>query len=150
MFCSLTIREKAAQLLAADASTLAPATDANVIALVKAPIAPGEGLLLIDITLADFDGSTPIDVGTGTQPEALDPNTADAIISLLPPAGGFRFETTGITNLPQTIYGYVLLNNAMTKVYASESLATPITLTAINQVIELGTVHIRQLAGSFV
>jgi len=150
MFCTLALREKAAQLLAADATTLAPAADANVIALVQAPITPGEGLALIDVTLADFDGSTPIAVGLGTQPEGLDPATANAIITLKPPVGGWRFETTGVTNLPQTIYGFVLLNDAMDTLLASESLETPIVLTAVNQVIELSYVHIRQLASSMI
>jgi hypothetical protein len=148
MQATLALREKAMQLLAADADTLAPAADANKIALVKAPFTPNEGLKLTDITLADFDGSTPIAVGVGTQPEGLDPNTSNAIITLKPPAGGWRFETTGDTNLPQTIYGFVLVNNAGDELYAADTLPSPEQLTDVNQVINLNNVLLTQLAGS--
>jgi len=150
MQTSLALREKAAQLLAADTATLAQAADNNVIALVMEPFTPSEGLAVGGLTLATFDGSTPILVGLGAQPEGLDPNTNDGLISLKPPAGGFRFETTGTTNLPQTIYGFALLNEAMDTLFASEALAAPITLTAVNQVINLENVQIRQLANSMV
>lgn len=150
MQTSLALREKASQLLAADTATLAQAADNNVIALVMGGFTPSEALLVGDVVLATFDGSTPILVGLGTQPEGLDPNTNDSIITLLPPVGGWRFETTGTTNLPQTIFGFVLLNDALDTLLASALLPNPITLTGINQVIELDGVHIRQLAGSMV
>lgn len=148
MFPTAALREKAAALLAADATTLAPATDANVIALIINSFNPGEDLSLDDITFADFDGSTPIACGTGTQPEALDPNTSNAVISIKPPAGGFRFETTGVTNLPQTVFGFALLNDDSTVLLASEVLTNPITLTAINQLVQLPPVLITQTANS--
>ena len=148
MQTSLAIREKASQLLAADTATLAQAADNNVIALLMANFVPSESLAVGDVVLATFDGSTPILVGLGAQPEGLDPNTNDSIITLKPPVGGWRFETTGVTNLPQTIFGFVLLNKLLDTLLASASLPAPITLTAVNQVIELSDVHIRQLANS--
>lgn len=150
MQTTLALREKAAQLLAADAATLAPAADANVIALVMAEFTPGEGLVLGSLTFATFDGSTPLAVGVGTQPEGLDPNTNDAIISLKPPVTGWRWETTGTTNLPQTIFGYALLTDGLAALLAADVLPTPITLTGVNQVVELPNLGIRQLAGSMV
>jgi len=137
-----------AQLLAADTATLAQAADANVIALIMEPFTPSESTSFDDLTLATFDGSTPIAVGLGTQPEGLDPNTMDAIISMLPPAGGFRFETTGVTNLPQTIYGYALLNDALDTMLGCELLPEPITLNGVNEVIEIPSPGFRQLANS--
>jgi hypothetical protein len=148
MQATLALREKMAQLLAADATTLAPAADANVIALVIAPFTPTEALVFADLTLADFDGSTPLAVGLGTQAEGLDPLSGDAIISLKDPVGGWRWETTGVTNLPQTVWGYALLNDGLDTVFAAERLITPIPLTAVNQVIQLGGLTLRQLAGS--
>jgi len=150
MQATRALREKMAQLLAADAATLAPAADGNMVVLIKAAFTPTEITALADLTLADFDGSTEIECGIGTQPEGLDPNNSDAIISILPPAGGFRFETTGVTNLPQTIYGFALLNNALTVLYGCEQLDTPVVLTGVNQVIELPNVNFRQLAGSLI
>ena len=133
-----TLREQAMKLLAADPTTLAPAADANLVKLVKTNFTPSESLVYGDLDFADFDGSTAIECGTGTQPEGLDPGTADSIIDIKAPAGGFRFETTGVTNLPETIYGYALVNNAEDTLLASGLLDTPITLTAVNQVINLG------------
>lgn len=150
MQASRALREKMAQLLAADTATLAPAALAINIALVKAAFSPSEGLAFADVTLADFDGSDPIDITVGAQAEGLDPVSSDAIITLSPPIGGFRWETTGATNLPQTIYGCVLLNNAGDTILASLRLPTPIVLTAVNQVLDLGNLYLRQIANSLV
>jgi hypothetical protein len=148
MIPTLAIREKMAQLLAADTATLAQAANANKMALVMNDLAPSEGTVLSDLTLATFDGNTPIDVGLNTQPEALDPVTSDAIIDFKPPVTGFRWETTGVTNLPQTIYGYALVDNGITTLLACERFDTPITLTATNQRIDIGAPNLRQRANS--
>ena len=130
------IRNAAADALAAQAATLAPATDANKMALIMAPFEPGESLTFADLTLATFDGATPILCGTGTQPTAYDPSTDDSVIDIKPPAGGFRWETTGTTNLPQTIYGYCLLDNAAAVLYAAAAFDVPVILTGINQRVD--------------
>jgi len=148
MIPTLAIREKAMQLLAADTATLAPAANACKASLIREPFTPLESLALGDLTLADFDGSTALLAGTGTQPEGLDPATSDSIITILAPAGGWRWETTGVTNLPQTIYGVALTDNGITTLFATAALATPITLTATNQVVNLDALTLRQLAGS--
>lgn len=148
MIPTKSVRAAAAILLAADAATLAPAALANHMTLVKEPIIPGESLVFADITVADFDGSTAIDVGVGTQPSAFNPGSNDLVIDLKPPAGGFRWETTGVTNLPQTIYGYVLLNNADDTILAAGVFDTPIELTAINQRVDGLDATISQQADS--
>jgi hypothetical protein len=148
MIPSLAIREKAMQLLAADTATLAQAANALHMWLVKSSFVPAEALVLADVTLADFDGSTPLDVGLNTQPEAQNPGTTDSVIDLKAPAGGWRWETTGVTNLPQTIYGYVLTTNDDTTVYASALLESPVELTAVNQRVEGLDASITQLANS--
>jgi len=148
MYGSRILRLACADLLAADTATLAQAADNNVLALVMADFAPSENILIGGITLATFDGSTPILVGLNTQPTGENPQDDSAIISLKPPAGGWRWETTGTTHLPQTIYGFALLNKALDTVLATELLPNQQTLTAINQVIELNKVHIVLPAGS--
>lgn len=136
------------QLLAADTATLAPATLANKIALVMANFVPSESLKLSDLTLATFTGSTPILGTAATQPEGLDPATGDSIIDLPAASGMYRWETTATTLLPQTIYGYALIDNGATKLLASALLDAPVTLTDINQRIDIGDPNLRQLAGS--
>lgn len=148
MYATKALRAAAADLLAANAATLAPAVAANVIALVMAPFTPGEDIALGDLTFATFDGSTPIAVGVGTQPTAFDPNNNDNIIDLKPPVTGFRWETTGVTNLPQTIYGFALLTDGLAAVLATERFVNNVELTAINQRVDVGAPVIRQQANS--
>lgn len=146
----LAIREKAMQLLAADATTLAPVANGNKVALVMDAFTPSETLTIGELTMATFTGATPLTAGVGAQPEGLDPNTNDAIITIPPPAGGWRWETTDAVNLPQTIHGYCLLDNALAVLFAAELLSSPITLNGANQVIQLPAVTLTQKAGSIV
>lgn len=136
------VRLRIGTLLAADATTLAPATDANTIALIKSEFTLEEDLVAADVDLADFDGSTPIAGATGAQQEGIDPATGDQIVTIKDPAGGYRFETTGVTNLPQTIYGYGLFNDDQTVLLGLALLDEPVTLTEANQVINLGKVDL--------
>lgn len=136
-----SIRLALGELLAADIPTLAPAT-ANKIALVIANFVPTETLVVGDLTLADFDGATPIAGATGAQQAGVDPATGEQLVTIKPPAGGYRWETTGVTNLPQTVYGYALLDNAGTGLLATALLPTPVTLDAVGQEINIGEVTI--------
>jgi len=137
MLATLAIRLLIGDLLAADTTTLAPATG-NKIALINDDFVLDENLTYADLSKADFDGSTPIVLGSGAQPVGIDPVTGEQIITMLEPVGGLRWETTGVTNLPQTIYGYaVFKNGSPNNLYGIAKLPTPITLTAAGQEINL-------------
>lgn len=140
---SLALRLKIGTLLAEDAATLAPATLGNKIALIKSPFVPAEPLVPGDLVFADFDGSSPLVLGTGTQYEGIDPITGEQVITLKEPAGGLRFETTGTTHLPQTIYGYALLSSDLATLHATALLPAPVTLTAANQFLVLDSAGFR-------
>lgn len=133
-------------LLAADDTTLAPAVSANKIALFKNNAVIADGTVVGDLDLADFDGSAAIAGATGAQQTGLDPDTNDQLITIKDPAGGYRFITTGLTNLPQTIYGFALLSNDLATYLAGELLETPVTLTAIGQEINIGKAQMRMVA----
>lgn len=133
------VRLQLGELLAADPTTLAPAGAANKIALIMAAFTPDEVLVVGDLTLATFDGSTPIAGATGTQQVGNDPATGQQIITNKEPLGGWRWETTGLTNLPQTIYGWALLDTALAVLLGVELLPTPVALTEIGQEINIGT-----------
>jgi len=148
MQVTLALREKAAQLLAADAASLAPVALANHVFLVMAAFVASEASVIGDLTLATFDGSAALSAGVGTQAEGLDPNNTNALITIKSPVGGWRWETTGVTNLPQTIFGYCMLDNADAVLLGCQTLDQTITLTAINQVVDLGSITITQQAGS--
>jgi len=138
MLPMLALRLQIGELLAADDTTLAPAANANKMALIAAAFTPDEGLEEGDLTYASFDGSTPITGVVGTQQAGVDPATLDQIVTIKEPAGGWRWESTGVTNLPQTIYGFALLDNALAVLLAVASLDEPVTITAAGQEINLG------------
>lgn len=145
---TITLRKALMDLFAADPSTLAPAANANKMALVKNDVAENENIVFANLELADFDGSTPINGVVGAQETATDPASGESVITLKEPAGGWRWETTGVTNLPQTIYGVALVDNAVGVLLAYARLATPITLTATGQLIDLGKENITLQMGS--
>jgi len=126
-----------------DTAPLDQVADANIIALVIAPFALDELLVVSDLTYADFDGSTPLAVELGTQQVANDPATGEQIVTLVEPLGGWRWETTGLTNLPQTVYGYALLTEASAELLAVEPLPAPITLSEVGQEINIGKARFR-------
>lgn len=136
--------------LASDTATLAQAVNENVMQLVKNDIIPSEDLVIGDVELADFDGSAALDVVLGTQPTGFEPGTDDSIIHIEPAAGTWRWETTGLTNLPQTIYGWVLMNAAKDTVLASGKFETPLDLTIVNQVVEVDDNQLALPANSFI
>jgi hypothetical protein len=148
MQSTLALRDKMATLLAADIATLAVAANPNMIVLIKAAFTPGENMPFGSLVPADFDGSSPLAVGLNAQPEALDPATSDSRITLKPPAGGWRWQTSGVTNLPQTIYGVALMVNDLSSYYASQLFPVPIVLTATDQVIDIGPLELLLPAGS--
>ena len=148
MIPTLALRQKAMQLLAADTATLAQAANENVMILVMDDFAPSEETVLGDLTEATFDGYAAIDGALGAQPEGLDPANNDSIVDILPAAGMFRWETSGVTNLPMTIYGFALLNAAKNVLYACERFETPVTLTAAGQRVDVPDPKLTQAANS--
>ncbi len=98
-------------LLGADTVTLAAA--AWVMPLKKA-FTPGSDPEIDDTWIADFDGSTPKACGAATRVPHTDAGTGQVFLSMPPPAGGYLWTTTGVTNLPQTIYGYALSSSSTT------------------------------------
>lgn len=151
MLPMIAIRQKLGTLLAADATTLAPAALNNKLALLKSAFTPNEAMVITDPTLvqADFATSTALSAGTGAQTEGIDPVSGDDVITILAPAGGWIWKVTALTNLPQTIYGFLLMNNAGTTLLALARLATPVVLTAVGQQVDIGVAEIRIINAPF-
>ena len=117
----------------------------NKIALVINDFTPDEDLTWADFTLADFDGSAALASPLGAQQFATDPLTGEQMVTMIEPAGGWRWETTGLTNLPQTVYGYILIDTlaAPDELLGITKLDTPIPLTVIGQEINIGAAQFR-------
>jgi len=149
MLPSQEILDAAAALLAADTATLDNATDVEVI-LFKDPITPTPATVVGDLTPADFDGYAPLAKAASGPVVTTDPDTGDKLIRIPDPAGGWNWVTSGVTNLPQTIYGYALTDNTGADLYGIHVFDTPITLTAAGQGVVIGDVTFRMLIGGIV
>lgn len=115
---------------------------------IRQPYAYTPGMVLADLTLADFATSTAL--AMGDEPSTYtDPLTGDEIIALAAPVGGFEWLVTAGTNLPQTIYGYALTDAAGTVLIGvTDPLTDPLPLTTVGQGIDAGELTFRvTLAG---
>ena len=135
MIPTRAIQEQMFDLLGADTTTFGAASKPRI-SLVQAPFTPGTNLTPADYDVATFDGYAPIPTATAPV-TSIDPVTGDVKLrvnaTLL-----LTWITTGATNLPQTIAGYVVEKSDGSVVYWSALLPSgPITLTAIGQSIEI-------------
>lgn len=129
--------DRIAALLGADTVTLNAASKPEMI-LVQAPFTPGIDLVAGDLTECTFDGYAPIGADTVSINPFIDPATGNWILRCPAPAGGFNWETTGITNLPQFVYGKALVNAAGTVLYGAELFPEVVELTAAGQGVQGG------------
>lgn len=134
---SQALFDQAMALLAADATTLAPAMNANKVALVVSDFSETQDLPLASLTLASFTGSAPIAGATGAQAVGVDPLTGDALITILPPAGGYLWKCTVAPTPAQVVFGVVLLDNAEAVLLGSHKLAQSITINAVGDQVYL-------------
>lgn len=129
------LSEQLAILLAADATTLAPAVNANKVGLVVANFTPTPDTVYGDLVISADTGLTPLLGVAGAQPESIDPLTGEFVVRISPPLGGFRWETPGGFTGPVTVFGFALFNNAANALYGSLKLTTPIILNGPNQAV---------------
>lgn len=123
------VRLQVGALLAADATTLAPAMNANNIALITSAFVLDENLVVGGLTYATGNGLDPIDCAVGAQEVAIDPITLAQVITLVPgSAAGFRWVTSGGLSVPVTVYGYALLTHSAAALLAAAAFDTPIVL----------------------
>lgn len=127
-------------LLAADATTLAPASLENKIALIIAPFVLAETLVYSDLVLAAANGLAPLAGIAGAQGVAQDPVSQSQIITILPPPTGWRWVSSG-SGFPITVYGAALIDNGATTLLAVEQFSVPIQLTAAGYQVEIDPVQ---------
>jgi len=145
------IFERGMSLLGADTTTLnKTSTSRNQMILFQNNVAPGRGQVIGDFVEADFTGYNPVEIVEGPMPQTDDPATGDALVTFPPVAGGFTFTTTGTTSLPQTIYGFAIVDDAKTVVYAAGLLEDPVTLTGSGQTLVVPTPQLRLLQNGLI
>jgi len=139
------VRLAIGELLAADVSTLAPVA-ANKIALIIANFSLTENLVVGDLTLATFTGSAPKAGAAGAQQAGVSPLTGQQVLTILAPAGGYRWECTVAPGAPETIYGYCLLDDTLATLLAATLLDTPVTITDVGDFFDAGAVEMQFVA----
>ena len=133
------VRLALGELLAADVATLAPVA-ANKIALIVALLAVSENVVFADLVLATFTGSTPKAGVAGAQQAGIDPLTGDQVITILAPAGGWRWECTVAPSPIQTVYGYALIDDAGAMLLGLQLLDVPVPISQVGNFVDLGKV----------
>lgn len=127
-----------AALINADTSWLA-SPDNMKMALVAAPFVPAPTLVAGDLTLATFDGSGPPNVPAGAQNLILDSVTGSWGVSLKEPTGGFIWICSTAPLVPETIYGYALLDSDL-ELIASALLDEPVVISAVGNYVQISSV----------
>jgi len=130
------LTDAAATAIAAAVPFNPAAGDEWTVQLFKNNYTPNAQSIIDDFEAANFDGYAGVNCAAGAPGKYLNPVTGAWEIRPKEPAGGFEFKTTGVTNLPQTIYGAFMTGPA-DEVYAAVRFETPIVLTAANQVIDV-------------
>lgn len=114
-----------------------------LVTLIVAPFVPAAGLVVADLTVADFDGSDPLANTSATIQLFKDPQTGENILQVPEPAGGWHWQVTGGTSLPQTVYGYMLTDSTGAALLGTALLDTPVTLTATGQGLDIDQIRFR-------
>lgn len=129
--------------IGADTACFADPTTFLKVTLVKTAFTPGTELVLGDVTVADFDGSTALHAADATPAVFRDPQNGDQIVQASDPAGGWHWQTTGSTNLPQTIYGYIVTDHTGANLQGSVLFDTPLVLNGVGQGVDVPAVQVR-------
>lgn len=143
MFMNRSISAGMASLLAADVGTLAPVTNPIKMGLITTNFNPNPDLLIGDVDISAVPGLLPITGVVGPQNESLDPVTGENIVEVKEPLGGFRWETPEDFVPPVTVFGFALINNAGTTLFATQLLTPPVQLIAGNQALSAGPFQFR-------
>jgi len=116
--------------------------DGNTLNLIKADFTPGRTTDTSMLTLATFDGYA-AKTSTITPNVGRDPSNGDFLVEIPAPAGGWVFEVTGLTGLPQTIYGVTVTGVDSSDTWASAKFPVPVVLTTVGDLVRVDSVTFR-------
>lgn len=135
---TLAQRQNFGTLWANDTTSLNQAANALKVHLFTNNIMPTENSVIGDFTEATFTSYGAINCALGPQLTGQDAVTGSELVTLKTPLGGWRWSPTDAVGLPQTVYGWYLSDKNNTIIYGAARIATPLTLTAAGQVVDLG------------
>lgn len=150
MMPSKALEAAIAAAIAADTATLAEATPFVSVLLIKAAFTPSPELVIGDLSEANFDGYATLHAASAATQVFTDPETGERIIQVREPAGGWHWETTGTTGLPQSIHGFALAKADKSVLYGTEAFDEPIVLNGTDQGVDVDQVRFRLPSGFMV
>ena len=131
------ILDQLLKLIAADPTTLAPTLFLKV-HLAAASFTPSPILVPADFTEATFPGYAAIANTVAPWIFYTDPSQNGArVIECPEPLDGWLFKCTGAPTAAQTIYGYYVTDSGGTNLYGSNLFATPLTVGAAGDAVEV-------------
>lgn len=144
MQATRAIYERMVALFAADTNFLnSPDPDDMAIYWATADFAPRSNLTAADMTNSGVSlDSNKQKVNTGGPFRYTDVNNGDQITQQSPAFGPFQILTAGFT-APVRVFGYYLLGQLQTTMYAYQKFDRPIAFDADNQVFFINTVIFR-------
>jgi hypothetical protein len=129
--------DRLATLLAGDVATLAPTSAGVKVRLVKAAFSPSDGTLFSDLTVATFVGGEAKPAAVGVQQSFRDTLTGSRVVQLLEPSGGWHWQATSATGLPETIFGFVVTSADDAFTFGSGLLPVPVVVEAIGDAVDI-------------
>jgi len=130
-----------ADRLATDPATLAPAALANHVHLIIEPFVPSPETDFTLLTEATFAGGADKNAGVGAQQSFVDPLTGNRVVQLLEPAGGWHWQATAAPAAPETVYGYVVTDNADAVTYGSGLLDETVEIADVGDAVDIDQVR---------
>lgn len=124
------------------------AAAAKKVLLFQNNLDPDTTTLLADLTEADFDGYGQIDLKESVAYDTVDALSGKRQVLVLE-EDPLHWIVTGTANLPQTIYGYAVLNSAGTAIVGIERFAAPVTVTGVDQSIDVPLIRTQLEPASF-
>lgn len=128
--------------IANDTNTLNQAADALNVHLVAVDFTPGKPTTYAGLTIATFNGSAAKEVELGPQQVGIDPLTGKRFVQLIPPVGGWYWECAVAPGAAETIFGYVVTNNANSETYGSDKLPQPVTISQVGESVVVDVIRI--------
>ncbi len=123
--------------------------EAKKVILFKNDFDPGVATLLGDLTLADFDGYAAKNLAEGVGLVGVDPLSLNREVVVKQAAGGLIWTLSGVTNLPQTIFGFAIVNKDADTLYAAERFENPLELIDGSEIVTVDKLAVEFAADAF-
>lgn len=147
MFPTAVLSKRVPDMLAADATTLAPVALANHVHLINALFNPAPDTIFDPTKEATFTGGGAKSAGIGAQQSFRDPVNNDRVVELLEPAGGWTWICTVTPGAAETIYGVIITDNADAVTFASFLFAVPVVITNAGDAVVVDNLQLRLALG---